>query len=179
MHRASLTFRLVEAADARLRRHGSPALQRRAYRLGYLALRPWWFITRPRIRGTKAVVRRGDEVLLVKHAYARRAHWDLPGGFVRAGEEPEVAVRRELAEELGVTPLRLRCLGSVPMRNDHKREVVHTYAADVDSAAVAPDAAELAEVRWVMHGALPDGTTPFARRLVARAYWELWDAEEH
>ena len=179
MDRAPLTFRLVEAVDARLRRHASPAVQRAAYRVGYAVLRPWWFLTRPHIRGTKAVVRRGTEVLLVRHSYARRATWDLPGGFVRAGEDPAVAVRRELAEELGAEPRRVIDLGAMPMRNDSKREVVFTYAVDVDPAApLRPDPAEIAETCWVAHDARPDEASALVRRLVARSYWELWDAEE-
>lgn len=43
---------------------------------------------------------RGD-ILVVRHPY-RRQPWGLPGGFVRRGEQPESALRRELREELGV-----------------------------------------------------------------------------
>ena len=83
--RKSLTPRVVEAIEARLRRRLSPRMLRRAYRVGYLALRPWWFVTRPHTIGMKAVVRCGDEVLLVRHTYARRDQWDIPGGYVRRG----------------------------------------------------------------------------------------------
>jgi ADP-ribose pyrophosphatase YjhB (NUDIX family) len=123
-------------------------------------------------------VRNGDRVLLVRHSYARRDLWDLPGGFVRPGEPPEDALRRELAEELAVTPRAVRAIGALPMRNDSKREVIHAFAVDVDSETVRPHPAELDDVRWVERDALPPGTSRFVRRLVARAYWELWDDDD-
>lgn len=177
MARSPLSVRLVEVVDALLQRHGSQRLQQAAYRVGYLVLRPWWFVTRPRIQGAKAVVRRGDRVLLVRHTYARRGMWDLPGGFVREGEPPEQAIRRELAEELHVVPTALRSIGSVRMRTDHKRELVHLFAADVDSDDVEPHLAELAEVTWVARDALPSDTRRSARSFVARSYWDVWERE--
>jgi 8-oxo-dGTP diphosphatase len=52
-----------------------------------------------------AVLRQGNQVLLCHRSPERSwfpDRWDLPGGHVRPGEEPEAALRRELAEELGV-----------------------------------------------------------------------------
>jgi ADP-ribose pyrophosphatase YjhB (NUDIX family) len=173
--REPLTNRLVEAVEARLRRRASPRTLRRAYRAGYLVLRPWWFVTRPHTLGVKVVVRCGEQVLVVRHTYARRDQWDLPGGFLRPGEDPERALRRELAEELGVDPVAVRAIGIVPSRAERKRERLLAYVADVAGTAIAPSEAEIALARWVARDALPAGTHRLARRLVARAYWELWE----
>ena len=54
--------------------------------------------------GAYALVRRGDDVLLVQIS-ARGFHtgsWSLPGGGVDHGESPRTAVLRELREECGV-----------------------------------------------------------------------------
>jgi ADP-ribose pyrophosphatase YjhB (NUDIX family) len=171
--RESLTPRVVEAVEAQLRRRVSPRMLRRAYRVGYLALRPWWFVTRPHTVGMKAVVRRGDDVLLVRHTYARRHQWDIPGGFVRPDEEVAIALRRELGEELGVEPVAVVPIAELPSRLDHKRERLFVFAVEVaDGAQVRPSEAEIAAVRWARHDALPPDTTVFARRMIARSYWE-------
>lgn len=171
--REDLTPRVVEAVEAQLRRRISPRALRAAYRMGYLALRPWWFVVRPRTRGMKAVVRCGDEVLLVRHTYARRGQWDLPGGFVRADEQAEATVRRELREELGVESGTVTPIALTPSRFDHKREVIHVFVVDVpEGCAVTPSEAEIESVCWARHDALPQPATTFTRRMVARAFWD-------
>ncbi|HEY4097082.1 MAG TPA: NUDIX domain-containing protein [Baekduia sp.] len=173
--REPLTNRVVEAVETRLRARVSTRTLRRAYRAGYLVLRPWWFVTRPRTLGVKVVVRCGEQVLLVRHTYARRDQWDLPGGFLRPGEDPELALRRELGEELGVVPAAVLAIAIVPTRHEHKHERLLAYVADVESMAIVPSEAELADARWVARDALPPGANRLARRLVARAYWDLWE----
>jgi 8-oxo-dGTP diphosphatase len=56
--------------------------------------------------GAYALVRRADEVLLVRFS-ARGFHtgsWSLPGGGIDHGERPTAALVREVEEECGVTP---------------------------------------------------------------------------
>ncbi|MFW5786379.1 MAG: (deoxy)nucleoside triphosphate pyrophosphohydrolase [bacterium] len=52
---------------------------------------------------TAAVILRFDRVLVVRRSVGAIAgFWEFPGGKVDPGEEAEDALRRELAEELGV-----------------------------------------------------------------------------
>lgn len=53
-----------------------------------------------------AVIRDRDERLLLQQAQPGKPHaglWEFPGGKVETGENPRFALRREIAEELGLT----------------------------------------------------------------------------
>jgi 8-oxo-dGTP pyrophosphatase MutT (NUDIX family) len=100
------------------------------------------------------------EVLLIRpHGYP--AHeWTLAGGGVEAGESPVEAMRRELAEELG-----LECeeLEQLPVTNrfvyspaykakrglDHDGQQAVMFAVRISrDAALRVQAEEIAEARW-------------------------------
>jgi 8-oxo-dGTP pyrophosphatase MutT (NUDIX family) len=53
-----------------------------------------------RLRGSIAIIRRSDQVLVVERNDARG--WCFPGGRARPGESAEAAVRREVREETGL-----------------------------------------------------------------------------
>ena len=61
--------------------------------------------------GVKALIRnQAGKILLLRvnpeelHG-DRQSHWDLPGGRVQVGEPVEATLRREVAEETGITQL--------------------------------------------------------------------------
>jgi 8-oxo-dGTP diphosphatase len=55
----------------------------------------------PRIR-VSAILRWRGRILLIRHEKAGKEHWLLPGGGVNSGESLVDALRRELAEEVGI-----------------------------------------------------------------------------
>lgn len=166
---------LLQHAEAAAARLPIPA-RRRVFRVGYFALQGWWLVRRPHTSGVKVVLRRGEDVLLVRHTYGRRAEWDLPGGFIHDDEVPQDAVLRELEEEVGVRAQRPVTLGAILLRSSGRRDTVHFFAADVDAdaAPIDVDAGEIAQARWFPRDALPEATTLYTRRMVARAYWDLF-----
>jgi len=105
--------------------------------------------------GAMAIVERDDgAVLLVRHSYRRR--WGVPGGLVKRGEHPEIGLRREVREEVGID---VDVLGepAVVVDPDPQRVdlVFRARARDAD-AEPRPVSAEILEVRWFAADELPE-----------------------
>jgi 8-oxo-dGTP diphosphatase len=106
-----------------------------------------------------AVIERSDRRLLIGQRRKNDTSplkWEFPGGKVRDGESPEVALARELQEELGVTLVRSAELGRVR----------HQYAETPDELEIRFYAAAIAEpdampytfeqIAWVLPKELGD-----------------------
>jgi TDG/mug DNA glycosylase family protein len=127
----------------------------------FRALREW--LQAPRIRhGTRALVLDPDDrVLLVEFRFPHGGFWATPGGGVDPGESDEHALRRELAEELGLEsfdlgpPLwtRLHKWDVQGVRWDGQREVCYLVRVPAFEPAPQLTPAELAaeavhDLRW-------------------------------
>jgi ADP-ribose pyrophosphatase YjhB (NUDIX family) len=91
----------------------------------------------PRIR-VSALLRWEDRILLCRHEKADREYWLLPGGGVNSGESLVQALRRELAEELGIDdPISFEGPVAIadsisPARTFARKHVVHiVFAGDL------------------------------------------------
>ena len=75
-----------------------------------------------------------DRLLLARWVEGRRVAWTMPGGGLEEGEDPELAVRRELREETGFEIETTELLGvhsrvipaSRRVRRDESRAPLHT-----------------------------------------------------
>jgi len=61
-------------------------------------LRLWWHLRRPHTHGVGVALWHEGRILMVRTSY--RPCYSLPGGFIRRGERPESAARREVLEEI-------------------------------------------------------------------------------
>ncbi|WBB62968.1 NUDIX domain-containing protein [Streptomyces sp. WMMC500] len=100
------------------------------------------------------------------------------GGVIAAGEEPDTAAERELAEELGVKDCPVRLVDRHWFTDTHTNYLAHLYEAVYEPARhglIVPQAEEVAEGRWLdwdeLRARLADPEWPFApdgRALLAR-----------
>jgi 8-oxo-dGTP pyrophosphatase MutT (NUDIX family) len=137
------------------------------YRLAWHAARVYWFVARPRMRGVKCVITRGDEVLLIRHTYGDRGAWELPGGSIKRGEAPLAAARRETFEEVGLSISDWVPLGDFFAKHEYREDNLYCFRAVVDDAVPKPDGIEIAEAAWFPSAAPPDPTGPFVRRILS------------
>jgi 8-oxo-dGTP diphosphatase len=142
-------------------------LLRQAYRVGYRVMRLWWRIARPVKEGVKCVLTRDGEILLVRHTYADRRRWELPGGGIKRREQPLDAARRETREELGIDVRDWTPLGDLFERAHGKHDHLWCFAAELDGRPLELDRAEIAEARWFSEEDLPPRTARHVARIAA------------
>jgi 8-oxo-dGTP diphosphatase len=104
-----------------------------------------------------AIVRDGQVLAARRTAPAPAAgRWEFPGGKVEAGETPDRALVREIAEELGVVIVVRRWLtGAAPIGTAYELTVALAEIVDGEPAPAEHDrvrwlsAAELDDVDWL------------------------------
>lgn len=120
------------------------------------------------LHGCCAILRDNqDRTLLVMHSYGAR-EWCLPGGGVRRGENPEMAVRREIREEVRIELGKLVHVGALHDEISGCRHRTDIFTGTIDDAP-RPDRREIAEARLFPSHSLPE---PLGRP--AKARLEFW-----
>jgi 8-oxo-dGTP pyrophosphatase MutT (NUDIX family) len=124
------------------------AVRRAGYRAAHLGRRVYWLLLRPHTRAVKCIVRDGDAVLFVRHAYGDRRSWELPGGGIKRGEDARDGAAREAREELGLDLDDWRALGTVEARGHGKRTTIQCFEARPPGRALTLAEGEIEEARW-------------------------------
>ncbi len=130
-------------------------------------MRLYWNVRGVNIRGVRVVVRRGDDVLLIRHAYGSR-DWGLPGGGIKRTEDPLEAAVRETREEVNV---RLRSIAGVAANpiQTRGRGPLWVFVAEPVSESFTVDRVEIDSAAWHPISALPDDLLGQTRVALAAA----------
>ncbi len=113
-----------------------------------------------------AFVLNGEGCVMVQEGYKHgigRSSWQMPGGYLEPGEEPQVAMQRELLEETGYTCDSWQPLGSFVVGTNRRFGTGSFYLAQGARLACAPTNpdAEAFQLKWVLledlERALQDG----------------------
>ena len=128
--------------------------------------------------GVGAVIFRGEDVLLALRGQGpARGVWSLPGGLVELGETLEEAIRRELAEEVGIS---VQILGIAAVLDRIYRDpdggfpyhyVLVDFLCDYEAGELRPGS-DITAARFTPLSALAEFELPeFTARVIRRA-WE-------
>jgi 8-oxo-dGTP pyrophosphatase MutT (NUDIX family) len=134
---------------------------KRLLRLAYRLLMVYWFIRRPITVGVRVILVHQKRVLLVRHTY--QDAWYFPGGGVKQGETLEEAIRREAAEEAGLSLGELALFGVYTSFHEYKNDHITVFTCDEFQQSGKKDR-EIELVQFFALDELPADLAPGCRR---------------
>ena len=102
-----------------------------------------------------AFIVEGDRILLGRRSPDRAFYpdvWDVFGGHIEPGEQPEQTLIREVEEELGITPTQWRDLGILRGSLPDSDLIVHLYCVTAwEGTPVNRQPEEHALIEWLSY----------------------------
>jgi 8-oxo-dGTP diphosphatase len=105
-------------------------------------------------------------ILLLDHVFRSDEGWGIPGGFLTKGEQPEMALRRELKEEIGIEVETVELLFARTLPRPRQIEIYFRARA---IGRPEPCSFEIRSAGWFSIDDLPSELSKDQRRLIQRA----------
>jgi 8-oxo-dGTP diphosphatase len=127
----------------------------------------YWRILKPETFGVKAIIVHPEDprqILLIQHSYDSKKLWNLPGGGYNPKKETAIeAIKRELKEELSITPINLIQLGEYKSDKEGKQDTVTIFLVQIPSDEFHLNY-EISQAKWFSIDSLKE--TPNLARIV-------------
>ena len=147
---------LVELAGELWRR-----LPKRVRRWGLLLTESQFTVTAGAV-----ITDRAGRVLLLQHRFRAGSGWGIPGGFLKFGEQPEDALRRELREEIALEIRELRIAFVRSLQRYNQVEIIVCCSTENQPHLQNH---EISQAAWFVPDAFPPELSDDQRELIQRA----------
>ncbi len=91
---------------------------------------------------------------MIRNSYGKK-HWTFPGGGKKKNETSAMGVKRETAEEIGISLEKSVYLGTYFSRRQHKRDTVYCFYSKIDNDQYKIDNDEIGEAGWFSLAEMP------------------------
>lgn len=127
--------------------------------------RVYWFLTRPKTKGVKALIFNDGKILMIRLTYYPNM-WTFPGGGVNKNEEPKDAVVRECEEEVGIRLQNPQFIKTLDFDHEYKKDTVHLFREEIASLDFKTDGKEIFEASWFNLNNLPSNIGKNAKKML-------------
>lgn len=101
------------------------------------------------------------KILILDHVYRPGSGWGIPGGFINSGEQPEIALQRELEEETGLQLENVRFFHARIV----KKHVEFIFEAEANGAADILSS-EIFRAEWFDFDEIPEEMSAIQRGII-------------
>jgi NAD+ diphosphatase len=105
-------------------------------------------------------------ILLLEHVFRPDSRWGIPGGFLSKGEQPEVALRRELREEIALEVTDVEFFFARTLARPRQVEIYFLCKPD---GVPSPSSFEITKAEWFTIDDLPPNLSQDQRKIIKRA----------
>jgi ADP-ribose pyrophosphatase YjhB (NUDIX family) len=127
-------------------------------------------LTQPRFTVTAGAVVRDERgrILLLKHVFRKGSGWGIPGGFLKPGENPDDAIRREVREEIEAELDGVEVVFARTLAAQQQVEIIFRCTMRASAVTELTESFEIKRAQWFDADNFPPELGDDQRRIIRR-----------